>query len=239
VTLRSAGPPTPPGPVGPRWGLGDALAAWLAGVVAGTLALSVLLALADRRRPDAVTVAVAVCAQFGAHVAVAARAAAKGHGSLARDFGWCLRWRDARWLPVGAAGQLVSTAALWPIWRLTGERDPQQLVGVLRDASPAGFVWVALAVVVLAPAGEELVFRGLLLRSLARRMPVPAAVGVGGAAFAVVHLLDPGAVLVLAPLLGLAFAAGALAVRTGALSAPMWLHAGFNLATVVLLALTR
>lgn len=239
MTNRSAGPPAPTGPVRPGWGLGDALAAWAAGLVAGTLVVTVLLGVRDRVEPDAPTVAVAVLAQVAVAVALAHRAATKGHGSLGRDFGWCLRWRDARWLPVGAAGQLVSTAALWPIWRLTGERDPQQLVGVLRDASPGGFVLVALAVVVLAPAGEELVFRGLLLRSLARRMPVPAAVGVSGAAFAAVHLFDPGAVLVLAPLLGLGFAAGVLAVRTGALSAPIWLHAGFNLATVGLLALTR
>ncbi len=221
------------------WGLPDAVAAWAAGLVAGSVAVAVVTSVEGRSRPGTAGVLVAVVAQFAASVAVAVRAAGKGRGHLRDDFGLIVRLRDARWALVGAAGQVAGTVAMWPIVRITGERDPQELVRILRDAPVGGFVLMAPAVVVLAPVAEELVFRGILLRSMCRRLDVPAAVVTAAVGFAAVHLLDPGATVVVAPLLGLGLAAGFLAVRTGELSAPIWLHAGFNAATVVLLAATR
>lgn len=237
MTDESAGRPPQAARIG--WGLSDAVAAWAAGLVAGTVAVTVVTSVAGRSRPGAPGVFAAVVAQFAVSVAVAARAAAKGRGHLCADFGLIVRLGDARWALVGAAGQVAGTVAMWPIWRITGERDPQELVRVLRDAPVGGFVLMGLGVVVLAPVAEELVFRGVLLRSLCRRLDAPAAVAGAAACFAGVHLLDPGAAVVAAPLLGLGLATGLLAVRTGSLSAPIWLHAGFNAATVVLLAATR
>jgi membrane protease YdiL (CAAX protease family) len=49
-------------------------------------------------------------------------------------------------------------------------------------------VLLAVALVALAPVGEELVFRGLLLRGFARVMPFAAAALVSGVIFAVVHV---------------------------------------------------
>ena len=46
---------------------------------------------------------------------------------------------------------------------------------------------LTFALVVLAPLGEELVFRGLLLRGLVRRMRFPLAAVVSGVVFAVAH----------------------------------------------------
>lgn len=48
-------------------------------------------------------------------------------------------------------------------------------------------VLLAISLVVLAPIGEELLFRGLLLRGLTRVAPFPVAAGVSGVVFAVVH----------------------------------------------------
>ncbi len=48
-------------------------------------------------------------------------------------------------------------------------------------------VLLTLALVVLAPLGEELVFRGLFLRGLARRMSFPLAAVVSGVVFSVAH----------------------------------------------------
>ena len=60
----------------------------------------------------------------------------------------------------------------------------------LEDANPK-VLWhkvvLAVSLVVLAPFGEELVFRGLLLRGLVRRMTFPAAAVISGVAFALLH----------------------------------------------------
>ena len=48
-------------------------------------------------------------------------------------------------------------------------------------------VLLTVALVVLAPLGEELVFRGLFLRGLARRMSFPLAAVVSGVVFSVAH----------------------------------------------------
>jgi len=60
----------------------------------------------------------------------------------------------------------------------------------LDDAIPTVLwqkVLLAVSLVVLAPLGEELVFRGLLLRGLARRVTFPAAAVISGVAFALLH----------------------------------------------------
>ncbi len=48
-------------------------------------------------------------------------------------------------------------------------------------------VLLTVALVVLAPLGEELVFRGLLLRGLVRRMSFPIAAVISGVVFSVAH----------------------------------------------------
>jgi len=92
--------------------------------------------------------------------------------------------------------------------------------------------------VVLAPVAEELVFRGILLRSLARRFsPWAAAFGSAGA-FALGHLLDPNAALAVPAL----FVAGLVLARqvlvSGRLGGAIAMHAGFNLLSVLLLFLS-
>lgn len=60
----------------------------------------------------------------------------------------------------------------------------------LDDAIPTVMwhkVLLAISLVVLAPLGEELVFRGLLLRGLARRLTFRAAAVISGVAFALLH----------------------------------------------------
>ena len=96
------------------------------------------------------------------------------------------------------------------------------------------------ALPIFAPVAEELLFRGLLLRALRRRVTVVVAVGVQAIVFALVHpLLSPtlGDFAVVPALFALAVVSGVLAVRRGDISASIFLHVGFNLITV-LLALT-
>ncbi len=60
----------------------------------------------------------------------------------------------------------------------------------LDDAVPTVMwhkVLLAISLIVLAPLGEELVFRGLFLRGLVRELTFPAAAVISGVAFAVLH----------------------------------------------------
>jgi len=104
-----------------------------------------------------------------------------------------------------------------------------QIDQVVREASPIHplLVWVAIG---LAPAlGEELLFRGLLLRWLALRLAGPGAVLGSAALFGIAHL-DPvhGAA---AFLLGAYL--GALAWRAGSVRAAMLCHGVNNMLAVL------
>jgi membrane protease YdiL (CAAX protease family) len=92
---------------------------------------------------------------------------------------------------------------------------------------------VVIALVVLAPISEELVFRGVLLRGLARRYGMRNAVIGSSVAFALLHLLDPNLLLAMPVFLVLGIALGYSVARTGRLGRAIAIHAGFNLVTVV------
>jgi len=92
---------------------------------------------------------------------------------------------------------------------------------------------VVLGVAFLAPLVEELLFRGLLLRSLLRKTTPVMAVVISSAVFAGAHLLDPNTAPLMAPLLLLAVISGIRAVRSGELSQSILLHVGFNLLSAV------
>ncbi len=174
-----------------------------------------------------------VAASVGA-VAVIARL--KGRGSLRVDYGLRISSRDGGWLAVGVALQIGLSIVLLPIaWLADLDDAPQEAVRRIEDAGGLALVLLALGVVVVAPIVEELLFRGLLLRALLRRMTHGWAVLIDALAFGAVHLSDPGAAVVVPGLVALGVVAGVQAVKTESLSRPILLHAGFNLLTVVFL----
>jgi membrane protease YdiL (CAAX protease family) len=65
--------------------------------------------------------------------------------------------------------------------------DAQQDLEAAGSGPVSTLVLMVVALVVLAPLGEELVFRVILLRGLVRRIPVGAAALVSAVAFAAVH----------------------------------------------------
>lgn len=97
---------------------------------------------------------------------------------------------------------------------------------------PTGKAMLVLAAVVLAPVGEELVFRGVLLGGLAQRMRPGAALVLSSVLFGLFHVSSHGAAAVMPAILGLIF--GWAKLRTGKLTAPMVLHAMNNLAVSLL-----
>ncbi|WP_370325720.1 lysostaphin resistance A-like protein [Euzebya sp.] len=92
---------------------------------------------------------------------------------------------------------------------------------------------VAFAVAILAPVGEELLFRGVLYQALAKRLHGWPALGLSGLAFGLTHV-EPFVIVLTFPLgMVLAWALR----RHGTLVVPVVAHAVFNLIGVVLIRL--
>ncbi len=90
---------------------------------------------------------------------------------------------------------------------------------------------VTFAVAVLAPLGEELLYRGILYQALAKRLPGWPTIGLTGLAFGLTHL-EPFVIVLTFPL-GMALAW--MMRRHGTLVVPVVAHAVFNLIGVLLI----
>jgi membrane protease YdiL (CAAX protease family) len=132
----------------------------------------------------------------------------------------------------GFALQFVLGIMVLPIVQL-GDGKSQELVDQLENSSGLSIVLLGLMAGLLAPIFEELLFRGVLLRSLLRRMPVSAAVLTSAVVFGAVHLFDPKAFPIQPALIGMGIVSAMLAVYGGGLTRSIALHAGFNFVTVL------
>ncbi len=162
----------------------------------------------------------------------------RGTRSLSRDLGLRFRWLDLVGIPIGVGGQILVALMYVPIAQHVHDFNQrfnapsQRLTG---GSHGVGYAVIALCTVVGAPFFEELFFRGLLLRSLARlfgtvgRWVGPAlAIVVTGVLFGLAHAES-------LQLLGLAVFGVILsfvAYRTGRLGMNMVAHATFNLMAV-------
>jgi len=220
-----------------RWGIPDAAVAWIVSLLAASLALAPFVE-GDGvpRRDEAVATFVALVFQTATAIAVLAFVArSKGRGHLVLDFGLRIRLRDAQWAAVGLV--LAGAASLFtkPILDAGHIRESSQDVKRIFDQSHGlELGLLVVAVLVIGPIGEELIFRGTLLRSLQRRLPTGSAVFVSALAFAVVHVvLDVGSGFGVPALVLLGVVSGWRAAATGDLSQSLYLHAGFNLLAVI------
>jgi uncharacterized protein len=249
-------PPPPPPPLPPsaapgarpriRWGIGDAIVAFVVGLVVSLIAAAFVI---DPDHPnDPTTLIVLIAAQNFAIIGwLAMVARRKGTGSLRRDFGLTLRPARGAWfddIPWFFAGIGLQIAALIPIGLLNalyGHTAKQDVVKTADAALGWQIPVIALAIVVLAPVTEELLFRGALLRSLLRKISPDAAVFVSAVVFGLVHVLgDPsvGSLVALPAIILLGVVSGWQATKTGNLSRSILLHMGFNALSAVLLFTT-
>jgi membrane protease YdiL (CAAX protease family) len=90
---------------------------------------------------------------------------------------------------VGVGGFLTIQVVLGLLLTLIGEEDPpqQQLLTAIGD-DPTATVLIILIAALLAPIGEELIFRGVLFQALRRRTGMWAAATISGAVFGAVHV---------------------------------------------------
>ncbi len=231
-------PAIPPHPV--RWATSDALLVLLgAQLLSIVWAGLVLSGLYGESIPQPLPIGAGIVANIGLWIGYGLGpvwvAKNKGEGPVP-DYG-------ARILPIevptglvlGVILQLVVLPLLyWPLLRFV-DGDPSEAARELVASIDSPIEWglFALTVVVIAPLVEELFYRGLLLRALEARFGVVVAVVVSAAVFAVVHRQ----VLALPGLFLFGVAAAIVVLRSGRLGLAWAMHAGFNAATLVLLAL--
>lgn len=218
------------------WGLPDAALVWVAaGVVANVAGIPFYDGPGEEPSPLESFGVLLPVQQLTVILGLVFVSRFKGQGSLRRDFGLELRTTDARGLVWGVGLQFLLTLSVLPLsWLSDGSERQQLLEDLEKSRQPLTIVFFFLGAVVMAPLVEELLYRGLLLRALLRRVGPGPAVFVSAIVFAVVHVVGDTSALEFVPALaGLGIVLGVVAVRTGDLSLPILIHAGFNLTTAV------
>jgi membrane protease YdiL (CAAX protease family) len=231
-----------------RWGIPDALIAWIAGFVCALLAVVPVVMVAASRAHvpesgipkdlEVTALILALVAQnLGIIVALALIARFKGRGSLRDDFGLRILPRDLAWVAAGLGLSLVAGWMLLPVTELAGLKDSsQEVVQQFENANGIEVPLFALGVVLLAPLAEELLFRGVLLRALVRRTDPARAVFGSALVFALIHVVgDPDTYYYVPAFLLLGLVSGWRAMKTGNLSQSVMLHVGFNLLASILI----
>jgi ABC-2 type transport system permease protein len=136
-----------------------------------------------------------------------------GHRPLRASLGWGVAGGAAA--AVCGIGYLAAASALglFPSPRATPIADPNLPY------------WLAAAAIGAAPVFEEFIFRGLIFGGLRRSLNLPAAALASAAIFGLIH---PAAAVIPVAIMGLI--AALVYERTGALTAPMLVHAVYNAA---------
>lgn len=221
----------------PRWGLGDAVVGWLLGLVGSIVTVSLVVAVTGDAMDD-VSLGWLAIAQVGLWAGLLAVpivvSRTKGNGMVA-DFGFWGRPLDAL---TGAGAGLVTQFLIVPLLYIpimyVFDIDSDDVGKVARDMTDradgaAGIVILILIVGIAAPIVEEIFYRGLLQRSLERRLGAVPGLVATSVIFGISHFqLIQFPALVLA---GLVF--GLLAQRSGRLGPAIAAHLVFNMTAVV------
>jgi membrane protease YdiL (CAAX protease family) len=139
--------------------------------------------------------------------------------------------RDEAWLIV--VGVVLAVAAGRALNILSDvEEAPQEIARLADEATGVTAILAFVGAVLLAPVVEEIIFRGVLLRGLQRRLPFVGAAVVSSAAFAAIHYDTPDTAVILLPLFvfGMVLAVVARRLEVGA---AIYVHSGFNLLAAV------
>ncbi|WP_420453584.1 CPBP family intramembrane glutamic endopeptidase [Ilumatobacter sp.] len=200
----------------------------------------VLDLLVDRGWPVVVYVALLAVAGYGPSLMWWWYASRRwGTGRRWRDVGVVPRWSDIGWGPVVwfatvAIQVVVGAIVLFAGVPLANNTDDIASFDVDRTYTVA----IVITAVVAAPIVEELVFRGLVMRSLLSKLPALPAIGLQGILFGVAHV-DPvrgagniGLAIVLSAV-GTSFGGAAYLLRR--IGPTMVAHALFNGIVMILL----
>lgn len=212
---------------------------WIVGMVGGLVTVTMVIAVTGAEAMDEVSLGAFALAQSGLWagllVMVVIISRLKGAGPV-RDFGLRFRPVDVVVGTVcGFGGQMLINLLYLPIveWTDVTSDDISQTAENITERADgaAGIVLLVVIVGIMAPIVEEIFYRGMLQRSLERRMGVTPGLLVASLIFGLVHfepLLLPGLAVA-----GLIF--GLLAQRAGRLGPAIVAHMAFNMTTVVAL----
>jgi membrane protease YdiL (CAAX protease family) len=168
----------------------------------------------------------------------------QGTRHFLRDLGVRFRLIDLVGIGIGIGGQILVALMYAPFQHEIHDFNgpSQRLTGASHGG---GFVIIAIATVLLAPAMEELFFRGLLLKALVRLFTplgarpggvrvvgVVAAVVLDGLLFGLAH----GEWIQLAGLAVFGMVLAAVSYRTGRLGMNIVAHATFNMIAILAIA---
>ncbi|MGH9165042.1 MAG: lysostaphin resistance A-like protein [Acidimicrobiales bacterium] len=232
------GDPSParaPGDDGPRWSLGETALVYLASVVLSGLVGGLWIAITGRDDLTlGLTVVTLVASWAGLVGGTVLASRRRGTGRLSQDLGLRLEGRDV--LPGVAAGvlsQLVILPLLYlPVRLFTHDLDlSEEARKVTGLGSGPGLVLLSLCIVIGAPLAEEIFFRGLLQRTLARRFGATWAVAGSALIFGVTHFQP----LLLPGLTAFGVVLAVLTRRSGRLGPALVAHMAFNAVTILAL----
>jgi hypothetical protein len=204
---------------------------WVAGQVLFQLVATTTGDTPDDATLPISTLAIAVVATWCSYLAGLWWASDRaGSGNFVADYGLEFQPIDALGVPIGLLTQLVLVPlvylpleAWWPD-TFSDDRLEETARDLVDRADGAAVVVLVLVVVCGAPVIEELVYRGLLQGSFARRISEVPALLAGAAWFAIIHFRPveyPGLFVA-----GLVF--GICAITTGRLGMSIVTHAAFN-----------
>ena len=139
-------------------------------------------------------------------------------------------------MPIIAVVSFV-TIRFITVWNQSGlpliQNEEQMILEFFQGGETFRLAYATFTAVILAPVAEEVLFRGIALPALARRMGTFTAVVIVSALFAAIHFHVAGFPVLFT--LGVALAVAYL--RTCSLLVPITLHTTFNLATVLIVNL--
>ncbi len=228
----------------PRWGFGDAAWSVAGGIVAAAILGNVFAVARHGSRLttddlDGIDTLVGGMIQFSVMAGLIWLTVGRRGYGLRYEIGLDLKLRDAYWAFIGMGASIGLGILSIPITLLwdRGNHARQAIGDEVKASTNLTKIALVIMVVVVAPVVEEAIFRGVVLRAALRRMSAAPAVIVSGAAFSMLHLLDPSTFPGLPTLFGFGMLSAVIALRSGSLSRSIFLHAGFNsLAVVVLLS---
>lgn len=207
---------------------------WLAGGLVGGIVAD---ATGFDPLSEAAGLAIAIAFQSAAALlAVTLYSQSAGNGSLQQDAGLVVHPRHWYGLLLGFAIQIGVALLLVPLAEVLDETDTQAVSDLASDTlDTSGRVLLFVAFVIAAPVVEEVLFRGVLLGWLTKRMNQHVAVAISAVTFGLAHFESPS---VLLPVIGLTLLAVPLAyaaLRVGSLSLSITMHAGINLLAFLVL----